>query len=50
MASSRCTSAQLSAELGVRIRSLNRDLEILRDSGISIECDRGRGGGLRVRL
>ena len=40
------TAAELSAELGVSIRTLNRDLEILRDSGIPIESDRGRGGGL----
>jgi predicted DNA-binding transcriptional regulator YafY len=43
------TAAELSAELGVSIRTLNRDLEILRDSGIPIESDRGRGGGLRLQ-
>jgi predicted DNA-binding transcriptional regulator YafY len=45
----RVTAAELSAELGVSIRTLNRDLEILRDSGIPIESDRGRGGGLRLQ-
>lgn len=43
------TAAELSAELGVSIRTLNRDLEVLRDSGIPIESDRGRGGGLRLQ-
>jgi predicted DNA-binding transcriptional regulator YafY len=43
------TAAELSAELGVSIRTLNRDLEILRDSGVPIESDRGRGGGLRLQ-
>jgi len=43
------TVAKLSAELGVSIRTLNRDLEILRDSGVPIESDRGRGGGLRLQ-
>lgn len=42
------TAAQLAAELGVSIRTLSRDIEILRDSGIPIESDRGRGGGLRL--
>ncbi|MCI0429290.1 MAG: WYL domain-containing protein [Rhodospirillales bacterium] len=43
------TAAELSAELGVSIRTLNRDLEVLRDSGVPIESDRGRGGGLRLQ-
>ena len=43
------TAAQLSAELDVSIRTLNRDLEILRESGVPIESDRGRGGGLRLQ-
>ncbi|WP_119301451.1 helix-turn-helix transcriptional regulator [Dongia deserti] len=43
------TAAELSAELGVSIRTLNRDLEILRDSGVPIDSDRGRGGGLRLQ-
>jgi predicted DNA-binding transcriptional regulator YafY len=43
------TAATLSEELGVSLRTLNRDLEILRDSGVPIESDRGRGGGLRLQ-
>lgn len=43
------TAADLSAELGVSVRTLNRDLEVLRDSGVPIESDRGRGGGLRLQ-
>ena len=42
------TAAELSADLGVSLRTLNRDLRLLRDSGIPIESDRGRGGGLRL--
>lgn len=43
------TVAELSDELGVSVRTLNRDLELLRDSGVPIESDRGRGGGLRLQ-
>ncbi len=43
------TAAELADELGVSIRTLNRDLQILRDSGVPIESDRGRGGGLRLQ-
>jgi predicted DNA-binding transcriptional regulator YafY len=43
------TAAELSDELGVSLRTLNRDLEILRSSGVPIESDRGRGGGLRLQ-
>src|SRR5262245_27142661 len=43
------TAGELAAELGVSLRTLNRDLEILRNSGVPIESDRGRGGGLRLQ-
>lgn len=43
------TAATLADELGISLRTLNRDLEILRDSGIPIDSDRGRGGGLRLQ-
>lgn len=43
------TAAELSAELGISMRTLNRDLGVLRDSGVPIESDRGRGGGLRLQ-
>jgi predicted DNA-binding transcriptional regulator YafY len=43
------TAAELASALGVSMRTLNRDLELLRDSGVPIESDRGRGGGLRLQ-
>jgi predicted DNA-binding transcriptional regulator YafY len=43
------TAAELAAELSVGLRTLNRDIEILRSSGVPIESDRGRGGGLRLQ-
>jgi predicted DNA-binding transcriptional regulator YafY len=43
------TAAELAAALGVSLRTLNRDLAVLRDSGVPIEADRGRGGGLRLQ-
>jgi predicted DNA-binding transcriptional regulator YafY len=42
------TAAQLAPELGVSVRTLHRDLAVLRDLGTPIEGDRGRGGGLRL--
>ena len=42
------TSAELSHELGVSLRTMRRDLELLRDAGVPIEAERGRGGGLRM--
>jgi len=41
-------AADLASELGVSRRTLHRDLEILRESGVPIESGRGRGGGLRL--
>jgi predicted DNA-binding transcriptional regulator YafY len=43
------TAAELASALGVSLRTLNRDLELLRDSGVPIDSDRGRGGGLRLQ-
>jgi predicted DNA-binding transcriptional regulator YafY len=42
------TTAELAAELGTSPRTLRRDLAVLRERGVPIEADRGRGGGLRV--
>lgn len=42
------TAAELAAELSVSVRTLQRDLALLRDLGIPIDSDRGRGGGLRL--
>lgn len=38
----------LAAEIGVSSRTLSRDIEILRERGLPIEADRGRGGGIRL--
>lgn len=42
------TVAALAAEFAVTPRTLFRDLAILRDRGLPIEADRGRGGGVRL--
>lgn len=43
-----CTAKGLAVELGISQRTLTRDIQILRDQGVPIEADRGRGGGLRL--
>jgi predicted DNA-binding transcriptional regulator YafY len=42
------TVADLAAELGVSIRTLHRDLALLREMGIPVEGVRGSGGGVRL--
>lgn len=42
------SSGELSRELGVSIRSIFRDIDLLRERGYPIEASRGRGGGLRL--
>ncbi|GAA2913081.1 hypothetical protein GCM10010517_79640 [Streptosporangium fragile] len=42
------TAAELAGELGVSVRTVQRDLATLRRSGMPIEGDRGRGGGVRL--
>lgn len=42
------TVEALSAELSVSSRTLSRDLVNLQESGIPIETERGRGGGIRL--
>jgi predicted DNA-binding transcriptional regulator YafY len=42
------TAAALADELGVSLRTLHRDLEVLRSQGVPVESDVGRGGGLRL--
>jgi predicted DNA-binding transcriptional regulator YafY len=42
------TVAGLAAEFGVSPRTLFRDIAILRDRGLPVEADRGRGGGVRL--
>jgi predicted DNA-binding transcriptional regulator YafY len=42
------TAGDLAADLGVSLRTVQRDLAALRDLGMPIEGDRGRGGGIRL--
>jgi predicted DNA-binding transcriptional regulator YafY len=42
------TAGDLAAELGVSVRTVQRDLATLRAFGLPIEGDRGRGGGVRL--
>lgn len=38
----------LAVEFGLSRRTLTRDLALLRDRGLPVDADRGRGGGVRV--
>jgi len=42
------TVAEIASEFGISARTLARDLEILRERGLPVESDRGRGGGIRL--
>lgn len=42
------TATDLAAELDVSVRSVFRDIELLRERGYPIDAARGRGGGLRL--
>jgi predicted DNA-binding transcriptional regulator YafY len=42
------TVQRLAQELGVSVRTISRDIELLRDRGYPIEADRGRGGGIQL--
>ncbi|TDO29863.1 putative DNA-binding transcriptional regulator YafY [Kribbella sp. VKM Ac-2527] len=42
------TITELAHELGVSVRTVHRDLSFLRDLGMPVDSDRGRGGGLRL--
>ncbi len=43
------TVAELADEFHVSRRTIQRDLDLLRDRGLPIEAERGRGGGVRLR-
>jgi len=42
------TVGAIADEFGVSSRTISRDIEILRDQGLPIDADRGRGGGVRL--
>ena len=43
-----CTVRDLAHEHGVSARTISRDLSLMRDQGMQIDSDRGRGGGIRL--
>lgn len=43
-----CTVQDLAREHGVSPRTITRDLALMRDQGMQIDADRGRGGGVRL--
>lgn len=43
-----CTVADLAEQHGVSERTITRDLQLMRDQGLPIDADRGRGGGVRL--
>ena len=42
------TARELAAALGVSLRTLTRDLQLLRERGLPVEAAVGRGGGVRL--
>lgn len=43
-----CTVKDLAHEHGVSTRTIARDLSLMREQGMQIDADRGRGGGVRL--
>lgn len=43
-----CTVKDLAQQHGVSTRTIARDLSIMREQGMQIDADRGRGGGVRL--
>ena len=43
-----CTVEALAQAHGVSTRTIARDLEVMREQGMQIDADRGRGGGIRL--
>lgn len=43
-----CTVKDLALQHGVSARTIARDLSLMRDQGMQIDADRGRGGGVRL--
>ncbi|OED41311.1 hypothetical protein AB833_09875 [Chromatiales bacterium (ex Bugula neritina AB1)] len=40
--------SDIADEFGISLRSIGRDIQVLRERGVPIEADRGRGGGVRL--
>ena len=43
------TISEVASTFDVSIRTILRDLDILKKRGVPIETDRGRGGGIRLQ-
>lgn len=43
-----CRVRDLAEQYGVSVRTITRDLAIMRDQGMPIDAERGRGGGVRL--
>lgn len=43
-----CTVKDLALQHGVSTRTIARDLSLMREQGMQIDADRGRGGGVRL--
>jgi predicted DNA-binding transcriptional regulator YafY len=43
-----CTVGELARQHGVSVRTISRDLSLMREQGMQIVADRGRGGGVRL--
>lgn len=43
-----CTVKDLARQHGVSARTIARDLSLMRENGMQIDADRGRGGGVRL--
>ena len=43
-----CTVKDLALQHGVSARTIARDLSLMREQGMQIDADRGRGGGVRA--
>lgn len=43
-----CTVSGLAQQFGVSERTITRDLALMREQGLPIDADRGRGGGVRL--
>jgi len=43
-----CTIKDLARQHEVSVRTIARDLSLMRDQGMQIDADRGRGGGVRL--